>query len=140
LAALQSTSQAQARPRHLEGDEPRLAEERTFTEAQHFALLTDAVARETASLSTVKEELEQKFATAETEKAAALATVTELQTRIDVLDAEKAAAETARDAAIAEVGYPSHCQPPQVLGRSAGRAPGCGGAPGPPHTKWHSNG
>ncbi len=74
--------------------------ERTFTEAQHFALLTDAVARETASLSSVKEDLEQKVTTAETEKAAALATVTELQTRIDVLDAEKAAAEKARDEAV----------------------------------------
>ncbi len=60
------------------------------------------MARETASLSTVKEELEQKIQVEATEKAALAATVTQLQTRIDVLDAEKAAAETARDAAIAE--------------------------------------
>ncbi len=60
------------------------------------------MARETASLSTVKEELEQKVTAAETEKAALSATVTELQTRIDVLDAEKAAAEKARDEALAE--------------------------------------
>lgn len=76
--------------------------ERTFTEAQHFALLTDAVARETASLATVKEDLESKISVESTEKAALAATITELETRIDVLDAEKAAAEQARDAAIAE--------------------------------------
>ena len=51
--------------------------ERTFTEAQHFALLTDAVARATASLSSVREDLEHKVTTAETEKAAAMATITE---------------------------------------------------------------
>jgi len=83
-----------------------MAEERTFTEAQHFALLTDAVARETASLSTVKDELESKISAADSEKAALTATVSELQTRIDVLDAEKAAAEQGRDAAIAE--FQSH--------------------------------
>jgi hypothetical protein len=83
-------------------EEVRVAEERTFTEAQHFALLTDAVARETASLSTVKEQLEQQVQVESTEKAALQATVTELETRIDVLDAEKAAAESARDAAVAE--------------------------------------
>ena len=66
--------------------------ERTFTEAQHFALLTDAVARETASLSTAKEELETKVQTEATEKAALAATVTELESKIDVLAAEKAAA------------------------------------------------
>ena len=79
-----------------------MAEERTFTEAQHFALLTDAVARETATLSTVKEELESKTATLESEKAALAATNSDLQSRIDVLDAEKAAAEAARDLAQAE--------------------------------------
>lgn len=36
--------------------------ERTFTEAQHFALLTDAVARETATMSTDKERLETQIA------------------------------------------------------------------------------
>lgn len=76
--------------------------ERTFTEAQHFALLTDAVARETASLSSAKEDLDAKVTDLSTEKAALTASITELETKIDVLDAEKAAAEQARDAAIAE--------------------------------------
>ena len=76
--------------------------DRTFTEAQHFALLTDAVARETASLSSKTEDLETKVSGLDSEKAALSATIAELQTRIDVLDAEKAAAEQARDAAVAE--------------------------------------
>lgn len=75
--------------------------ERTFTEAQHFALLTDAVARETASLSTAKEQLDTQIADLSTEKAALAGTVTELQSKIDVLEAEKAAAEKARDEATA---------------------------------------
>lgn len=79
-------------------EEVAVAEERSFTEAQHFALLTDAVARETASLSTAKEELESKTTALESEKAALAATNSELQSRIDVVDAEKAAAEQARDA------------------------------------------
>lgn len=76
--------------------------DRTFTEAQHFALLTDAVARETANLSTAKEELESKNAALETEKVELSATNTDLQSRIDVVEAEKAAAEQARDTVQAE--------------------------------------
>lgn len=75
---------------------------RTFSEAEHLALLTDAVARETASLATVKEELEGQIATLQTEKAAELAAKSELQSRIDVLEADKVAAETARDTVTAE--------------------------------------
>lgn len=56
---------------------------RTFTEAEHFALLTDAVQRETADLKSEKEALS-------TEKA-------DLQQRIDVLEAEKAALTSERD-------------------------------------------
>ena len=51
--------------------------ERTFTEAQHFALLTDAVARETASLSSVKEDLEGQVTSLESEKASLTANVTD---------------------------------------------------------------
>lgn len=73
--------------------------ERTFTETEHFALLTDAVARETASLSTDKQELE---ATVEGLRAEKSEEINGLQSRIDVLEAEKAAAEKARDEAVAE--------------------------------------
>lgn len=52
-------------------------EERTYTEAEHFALLTDAVSRETAN------------ATAE-----AASKITELESKVDVLEAEKAEAVT----------------------------------------------
>lgn len=76
--------------------------DRTFTEAQHFALLTDAVARETATLSTAKEELESKNVALETEKAELATANTELQSRIDVIEAEKTAAEQARDSVQAE--------------------------------------
>ena len=50
------------------------AEDKVFTEAQHVALVESAVARETASLQTANEELE---------------------TRVEALTSEKAAAETA---------------------------------------------
>lgn len=56
---------------------------RTFTEAEHFALLTDAVQRETAGLTSEKDALS-------VEKA-------ELQSRVDVLEAERAALTTERD-------------------------------------------
>ena len=55
-------------------------DDRTYTEAEHLALMADAVKRETAELSTAKE-------TAETQ-------ISELSARVDVLEAEKAAAET----------------------------------------------
>lgn len=79
-----------------------MAEERTFTEAQHSALLIDAVSRETAQLTSKTEELESKTATLESEKAALEASITELQSQVDVVEAEKAAAEQARDAVQAE--------------------------------------
>lgn len=65
-----------------------------YTEEQHVAILTDAVARETASLSTVKDELEARAEVLDAEKAAAVAALTEAQTKLDVLEAEKSAAET----------------------------------------------
>jgi hypothetical protein len=55
-------------------------DDRTYTEAEHLALMADAVKRETASLSEVKESAETK--------------VSELSARVDVLEAEKASAET----------------------------------------------
>lgn len=61
------------------------ANSRTYTEAEHVALLTDAVRRETAELQATNEGLS-------TFKA-------ELTSRVDVLEAEKSAAEAARDAA-----------------------------------------
>ena len=65
------------------------AETRTFSEAEHIALLTDRVQRETATLTAT-------IATLTTEKA-------ELLAKLDVADAEKAAAITERDTAAAEV-------------------------------------
>lgn len=59
-------------------------EDRTYTEAEHLALMTDAVRRETAELSEVKTGLE----TAVSEKAA----------RVDVLEAEKTALEAEKAA------------------------------------------
>lgn len=55
-------------------------EDRTYTEAEHLALMADAVTRETAAVREAKESAE--------------ATLGELKGRVDVLEAEKAAAET----------------------------------------------
>lgn len=57
--------------------------DRTYTEAEHLALLTDAVRRETAEQTSKQEQLQ-------TEKDS-------LAQRVDVLEAEKAKAETERD-------------------------------------------
>jgi chromosome segregation ATPase len=75
---------------------------RTFTETEHFALLTDAVSRETASLAEAKEELVSSVSTLTAEKSAVEAEKSELESRIDVLEAEKVAAEKARDEAVSE--------------------------------------
>lgn len=56
------------------------SDDRTYTEAEHLALMTDAVKRETAELAEVKAGLES--------------TNSELAAKVDVLEAEKAAAET----------------------------------------------
>lgn len=55
-------------------------EDRTYTAQEHLALMADAVTRETAELSSAKETLETQ--------------VSELNQKVDVLEAEKAAAET----------------------------------------------
>lgn len=78
------------------------APKNVYTEDQHFALLSSAVERETASLTVAKEELEAQVATTTTEKAALETQVSELAARIDVLEAEKAAETAAKDAAVAE--------------------------------------
>ncbi len=57
--------------------------DRTYTEAEHLALLTDAVRRETAEQTAKQDQLQ-------TER-------DELVKRVDVLEAEKASAETERD-------------------------------------------
>lgn len=57
-------------------------DDRTYTEAEHFALMTDAVKRETASLTEIKESAETRVA--------------ELAKQVDVLEAEKASLETAK--------------------------------------------
>jgi hypothetical protein len=82
--------------------EASVADEVTYTETQHTALLTAAVQRETAGLVSEKEGLESEKAEVSgqltavtTERDAALA-------RVDVLEAEKASAEQARDAAVQE--------------------------------------
>ena len=63
-----------------------------YTEDQHFALLTAAVERETASLSQKSQELEAQVASL-TES------TTELQGKIDVLEGEKASESARADAA-----------------------------------------
>lgn len=60
-----------------------MSDDRTYTEAEHLALLTDAVRRETAEQTQKQEQLQ-------TER-------DELVKRVDVLEAEKASAETERD-------------------------------------------
>lgn len=66
-----------------------------YTEDQHFALLTAAVERETASLATAKEELEAQVASLTESQ-------TEYQTRVDALEAEIASLTAARDEAVKE--------------------------------------
>jgi len=56
--------------------------DRTYTEAEHLALMADAVKRETASLTDAKDSTETK--------------VSELTAKVDVLEAEKASLETAK--------------------------------------------
>lgn len=75
---------------------------RTFTETEHFALLTDAVARETASKADRIGELEASVSTLTAEKAAVEADKSELESRIDVLEAEKVSAQRAHDEAVEE--------------------------------------
>jgi dynactin complex subunit len=77
-------------------------DERSFTESQHQALLTDAVARETASLTVAKEELETHVESLTNEKAALDTEKAELASRIDVLEAEKAALQKSHDDVVAE--------------------------------------
>lgn len=60
--------------------------DRTYTEAEHLALLADAVTRENASLSDAKESAETK--------------VTELAGKVDVLESEKATLESEKDSAV----------------------------------------
>ena len=70
-----------------------------YSEAQHFALLESAVARESASLTEAKETLETAVGTLEGEKAKQADELSTLKSRLDVLEAEKAAAEARADAA-----------------------------------------
>lgn len=68
------------------------ATETKFTEEQHFALLESAVARETSALNARIAELEATVLANATETASVASANTDLQTRIDVLEAEKSAA------------------------------------------------
>lgn len=63
-----------------------------YTEDQHFALVTAAVDRETAALSTKSQELE-------TQVASLTETNTTLQSKLDVLEGEKASESARADAA-----------------------------------------
>lgn len=63
--------------------------DKTFTEDEHLAILTDRVAKETADLTEAKTGLES--------------TVTELQSKLDVAESAKTAAEQERDAARTEL-------------------------------------
>jgi chromosome segregation ATPase len=58
-----------------------MADEKTFSEQEHIAILTDRVAKETADLTAERDQLN--------------ATITELQNKLDVAESAKTAAETA---------------------------------------------
>jgi chromosome segregation ATPase len=66
-----------------------VADEKTFTETEHIAILTDRVAAETASLTQARKALE-------TEKS-------ELQNKLDVAESAKVAAEQAKEKAEQEL-------------------------------------
>lgn len=63
--------------------------DKTFTETEHLAILTDRVATETAELSTQKAALE--------------AEKSDLQSKLDIAESAKAAAEQERDTAVQEL-------------------------------------
>jgi hypothetical protein len=79
-----------------------VSDSNVYTEAQHFALLTSAIERETATLAEAKETLQSTVATLESEKAAQADELASIKSRLDVLEAEKAAAEARADAVAAE--------------------------------------
>lgn len=75
---------------------------RTYTDVEHAAILEAEVARETAELRASTEDLRSEHAALQ-EKATGLeAEKAEFLNRVDVLEAEKSAAEAARDAAVQE--------------------------------------
>lgn len=69
-------------PDPIKKEVAKVADDRTYTEVEHLALMADAVTRETASLTEAKDGAETK--------------VTELSARVEVLEAEKATLETAK--------------------------------------------
>lgn len=69
-------------PDPIKKEVAKVADDRTYTEVEHLALMADAVTRETASLTEAKDTAETK--------------VTELSGRVEVLEAEKATLETAK--------------------------------------------
>lgn len=71
---------------HETAKEDAVPEPRTFTEAEHEAILTDAVTREVARATDEKD-----------------ATIASLEAKVDVLEAEKAAESKAREDAVAEL-------------------------------------
>lgn len=73
-----------------------------YTEAQHFALLTSAIERETASLAETKKSLEAQVETLTSEKAAMASELEGAKAKVDVLEAEKAAAKAEAAAAAQE--------------------------------------
>lgn len=73
-----------------------------YSEAQHFALLTSAVERETAQLAEAKVSLETQVETLTSEKAALADDLATVRAKADVLEAEKATAEARADAAVKE--------------------------------------
>jgi chromosome segregation ATPase len=75
-------------PETADAKEEATLSDKTFTEAEHYALLTDSVKRETAELESANKELSAK--------------VEELSGKVDVLEAEKSALTTERDEAKAE--------------------------------------
>jgi chromosome segregation ATPase len=94
------------------GTSPRSAKEgasvsdtpqNVYTEAQHFALLTSAVERETAQLAEAKESLSTQVQTLTSEKAALADELDTVKAKADVLEAEKAAAEARAEAAAKEL-------------------------------------
>lgn len=73
-----------------------------YTEAQHFALLESAIARETAQLTDEKGSLQAQVETLSSEKATLATELDGAKNRLDVLEAEKAAAEARAEAAVKE--------------------------------------
>lgn len=80
-----------------------MADDPKFSESQHFALLADAVSRETAALTEAKTALETETAALQEKVTGLESEKSSLQSAIDVLEAEKAAEIASREKAEQEL-------------------------------------